>query len=153
PRKAHELKLTNAAFYGAFSPDGKFFACGTLNGPQLWEVGSGKLIERALPGAGITARVSFAPDSKWLAVADSQNAIQIWDIDGRKLKERCRLRGHENRVELMDISPDGTHIASVGFDLTVRLWNLSTKKGIVLQHSWGGACFAPSGRKLFTGGS
>jgi WD40 repeat protein/serine/threonine protein kinase len=152
PRKAHELKLAGAAFYCAISPDGKLFGCGSGNGPKLWEIASGKPVEIALPDAGITARVAFGPNSKWMAVADSQTSIQIWDIDGRKCKERFRLKGHENRVERMDISKDGTHIVTVGFDSTIRLWNVSTKKGALLQYGWGAPCFSSSGKKVYASG-
>lgn len=154
PAKAHEFKLARAIFYATFSPDGKYFAIGGTTGVSLWDLSSGAPVAKMmLRCQGIAAMAVFGPNSKWLAVADDQNGIQIWDLDGPEPKARERLLGHENRIEQLAISPDGACIASLGQDITIRLWNLTTKKATILDRQWGGFCFSDSGKRLFTAAS
>src|SRR5262249_14568096 len=42
------------------------------------------------------------------------------------------LRGHEDTVDAVAFSPDGTHLVSASWDLTVRRWDLATGKAVAL---------------------
>jgi WD40 repeat protein len=66
----------------AFSPDGKWLACGRLDGSlRLWEVATGKLL-RDVPGhETAVSAVAFAPDGLRLATASLDATVLLWDVE------------------------------------------------------------------------
>jgi WD40 repeat protein len=74
----------------AFSADGKAVATGSEDGSvKVWDVGSGKLTTdlgggKKLTGSplrgsgGLTARVAFSPDGKYLAVGTNDGVVRLW---------------------------------------------------------------------------
>jgi len=53
------------------------------------------------------------------------------------VRERDRLQGHNDAVQSVSFSPNGTMLASAGYDNTVKLWNVegNPKKPISLPHN------------------
>ncbi|MET8867388.1 helix-turn-helix domain-containing protein [Nonomuraea sp. NPDC004580] len=70
---------------------------------------------------------------------------------------RGELAGHGDSVVRSSFSSDGRLLATAGFDGTVRLWDVSTRRqtGILTGHDSGvhAADFSPDGRLLVTAGS
>jgi WD40 repeat protein/transcriptional regulator with XRE-family HTH domain len=69
------------------------------------------------------------------------------------------LRGHDigGSVWALDISPDGKHMATIGEDRTVRIWDLTTNKVVStlqVDTDFGpgghGVAFSPDGKQLLT---
>jgi WD40 repeat protein len=83
-----------------------------------------------------------------------ESVLRVWDRqDGKLVRE---MKGHEQGVFYIDVSPDGRLVATGGAEGTLRLWDLSTgeelskigpAKGIV-------SCvrFSPDGKQLIAGG-
>ncbi|EGZ76826.1 WD40 repeat-like protein [Neurospora tetrasperma FGSC 2509] len=55
--------------------------------------------------------------------ASDDFTMYLWDPTNNGTKPVARLLGHQNKVNQVQFSPDGTLIASVGWDNSVKLWN------------------------------
>src|SRR5262249_47963722 len=73
--------------------------------------------------AGVSVKLAFHPDGKMLAVG-GDGTVDLWDLDtGRAAR---RLRGHTGWVRAVEISADGSLLASAASDETVRIWDVKT---------------------------
>ena len=82
-------------------------------------------LRRILTGhGGQVAAVVAAPDGSWLASADYNGTVRIWDAATGEA--RATLTGHHNTVKAVVVAPDGSWLASGGDDGTVRIWDAAT---------------------------
>lgn len=145
----------------AFSPDGRRLITVATDGEaRVWAAQFGDDLAR---GRGLwdgTQDAVLSPDGRTLLAANGgrlfadpadRNSLGVWDLAAGR--ERARLRGLENVVNHMALSPDGTRaLTVVGFSHAVQVWDLATGK---LLHSLDGhsgqvlsARFVPDGRRI-----
>ncbi len=99
----------------------------------------------------VVKSISFSPDGKMLASANSDGTIKLWNLDGDELHELQTFRGHRAEINKVNFSSDGRVLASAGQDGTVRLWSLESRKLPTLRgHSKGISkiSFSPDGKML-----
>ena len=116
----------------AVSPDGRWLAgAGRAEGNlQLWDLHNAQMMPIHLPGAqGTITGLAFSPDGHRLAVATSRdnasimNPVLVWDLQ-QPLAIPQALSGHRGPVYAVAFSPSGQELASVGYDGTLRVWDL-----------------------------
>ncbi|MCX6929436.1 MAG: WD40 repeat domain-containing protein, partial [Verrucomicrobia bacterium] len=119
----------------AVSPDGKRLATGSPDRSiRLRDVASGLLLATCPEKVRFPFCMTFSPDRKLLAFADTFGFLYLWDPSGRRPTRR--LSGHSGAVTALAFSPDGT-LASGGMDHTIRLWHpeLDQETAILTGHS------------------
>lgn len=97
---------------------------------------------------------SIAPGGQAFAVFDANVVRVIETFEGKEIQA---LTGHTGLIHDSGWSRDGRHLATSGYDASVRVWDVSTGKSIhTLYPHAGYACsvaFSGDGQTLATGGS
>ncbi len=105
----------------ALSPDGNLLVT-TCGGPaNLWEVTTGRLVQKLEVYADGAA---FSADGRTLALRAGNGCIRLWDVPGDKLLGE--LTGAYNLLALA-FSVDGRRLAGAGAELgkgAIRLWDV-----------------------------
>ena len=96
--------------------------------------------------------VAFSADSKSLATGSSD--ARLWDVSTGQ--QTAEFKGHSKPLVSVAISADGTKLVTGSFDLSAKLWEISTKKllwtiddpraGIAM----GRLAFSSDGQRLYT---
>ncbi|MDJ0697774.1 WD40 repeat domain-containing protein [Mastigocoleus sp. MO_188.B34] len=107
----------------SLSSDGNILASFGDNTVTLWDVKTGKKIKTLVEYQ--VESISFSPDSKIFAFADSRGVIRLWDNITKEIKI---VTGHTSSIYDISFSPDAKLLASGSRDSTVKLWNTSTGK-------------------------
>jgi WD40 repeat protein len=128
----------------AFTPDGKRVATGGGdNSVRIWDPeNDGKQVRQL---AGFTAPVlaiQYASDGKRLFAVSADRTARVFE-DG---SPKTTLRGHQDWIYALALSPDGATLASGSWDGEVRLWDLAAGKSVVTFRASPG--FATSGNHL-----
>ena len=96
----------------AFSPDGQHFAVGTAIGLWLYEFSTLTPIALWETDRGFIDRVTFSPDSRWLASYTLHEALRVWDIQNESCIAEMEFRDRQDRRDLSKpvFSQDGERL-------------------------------------------
>lgn len=133
----------------AWSLDGRNLACGSMDGTiSVFDVARAKFLHH-LEGHFMPVRsLAYSPIHPRVLYSASDDAhIHMYDAEGKSLVGA--MSGNSSWVLSMDVSPDGTALATGSSDRTVRLWDLSMRAAVQTMSShkdqvWGVA-FRPPG--------
>jgi WD40 repeat protein len=109
----------------AWSPDGKRIAFGNADGTEInvWYPVTKARLKIAAPPAGIHA-LAFTPDGRKVMAAHNDDAIRTYDTQSAELLTTI----HAATGTALLFSPDQTRVASMSYDLAVRISDVATGK-------------------------
>ena len=102
----------------------------------IWDISRRTVLHRLEGHTEAVTTVVITPEGR-LAISaagerdSSDLGLIIWDIASGK--QVGILKGHESPVISMKISPDSRYLASGGWDLTVRVWDLLTGQAVIMK--------------------
>jgi WD40 repeat protein len=126
--KGHEAGI----FALGFSPDDRWLATGSDDETaRLWDLsaqplGSGSTILVGHKGAVRQVAFSPTPPYRLVTVARDRTA-RLWDFDSPQDIKSWELRGHDDEIGAMVLSPDGQRLFTGGRDMTLREWELAER--------------------------
>jgi WD40 repeat protein/serine/threonine protein kinase len=163
PLRVWEGHVIGTVWSLAFSPDGKWLASGSDDGPthsgelKLWDAATGREIwSRKEQGMRVRA-LAFHPDGQHLAYS-IPGVVIVLNVP--TAQERLTLPGAKQGGRGVAFSPDGRLLASTSGDgpgsgeVTVWDWQAGQQRLTLRGHTRELFCvaFSPDGRRLVTGG-
>ena len=136
----------------AFLADEKHVLSGGLEGKiRRWRMEDGKEVGAPMNAGSFVFNVTVSPDEKWI-VSGTRNGFVVWNAENHS--KVTEWKAHNGGVYAVDVSPDGTRIATGSGDRTVCVWSLSTGERLLdpFKHdkSVVAAKFSPNGRLIAT---
>lgn len=108
-----------------FAPNGNTFITQSIwSGVYLWDLDTGKLINRLSERKNYIDYVHISPNGKTIAAGGDDDIILIWDANtGQLLNTITDIKGELYQVHY---STDGSIIVSSSSEMTTQLWNPNT---------------------------
>ncbi len=118
---------------------------------KFWDWKS-SVCHRTLRFRGTVRALATSPDGTRIAVA-GVTLISVYERTRHNVRGKpVVFRGHTKQIECIEFSPDGTRLASVSIDGTLRLWDAATGECLrIFALKLGGlhwVTFAPDGLTL-----
>ncbi|XP_032445523.1 apoptotic protease-activating factor 1 isoform X1 [Xiphophorus hellerii] len=104
-----------------WTADGKRIICAARNAALVFDVQTSDMLLDIKTNRLSTVQYCHAcPASNLLALAFSNYAIELWDLEEKKKRADCS--GHLSWVQQVQFSKDGSQLLSCSDDQTIRLW-------------------------------
>jgi WD40 repeat protein len=149
-----EIVRELSALWGAFSPDGRFYASNDSNagGLVVLEVESGREVYNR-PTRQPSA-VAFSADGQQIAFAEA-NGAPVTIVDIASGQDVIALHGHTGQLAFAQFNAAGTRLATIGRDSSAIIWDTSTgapllRLGLDTSGFLSGATFTADDTRLVT---
>ena len=141
----------------AFSPDGQAFALVDIHNIRLRESGTRKLIATLKSDLSIFDLV-FSPDSRWLAAAQGQGTLAVWELAGKPAPTSNTIRLSAGNPQAyawrVDFSSDSRLLAGGASDGSLLVWDSDSLQPVFsrsLSDAVSGLAFQPGTHLLAVG--
>ncbi|MFQ5732145.1 MAG: WD40 repeat domain-containing protein [Planctomycetaceae bacterium] len=139
-----------------FDPSGKFlFTSAEDRTVQRWEMPSGKKTLFPAMHDSWVRGLAFVDGGKSLVTGGFDGQLMWWPALAEKPQPTRKIQAHNGWVRYLDVSPDGTLLASCGNDNLVKLWNAADGKAVksLAGHKSNvySVLFHPDGKHLLSG--
>jgi len=154
PDIAPQSKRRGPVTAAEFSPDGTRLALADYTTVRIQDAATGKEVSLLTDHPGKVNAVHFSPDGTRLLAASGVTGASgvaiLWDLrSGERLRE---FSGHRDVLYDAEFSPDGSHIATAGYDRKIRIWEAKSGAEIHTIEIHNGAifdlAFSPDGQVL-----
>jgi WD40 repeat protein len=147
-----ELKFPQRTVAALFAPSDQIIVALADGAIEVRAIATGAVVRR-LEGGVRQSVLAVSADGRLLATSHTEQ-IRLWDLSGKLL----RTFGHAfGSMSSLAFSPDGTLLASAGYDANVYFWDVSTGQQKASVRDQLLATFAVSftadGRHLVIGGA
>ena len=113
-----------------FSPDEKLIVVGAPSGAvTLWDLASGRVIQRLQGLRGRVTSLAYASDGKHLLTGDEFGNLLWWDARTYVLLGKL-LEGQLGSLTSLSAGPNPRQMVSAGVDGMLRLWDLEAAAGL-----------------------
>ena len=153
-KEARLIKIDTTQFLYSvvFLADGKHVVSGGEERKiRRWRVENGEEVGTPMNAGGVVYNIAVSRDGKWL-IGGTDSGWVVWHAESHS--KMIGFKGHHTWVYAVDVSPDGTKIATGSDDKTVCVWSLSTGKQLLgpFKHvnTVSAAKFSPDGRLIAT---
>ena len=129
----------------AITPDNLTLVSGSEDqGIKLWDLHSGKLKQIFPDNSVPIGGIAISPDGKTVVTGSETKILRVWNLaTGKQLtifKGHQNLKGYENSVSLIIISPDSQTVVSTAFSVPrvgmsnreIKVWDVNTGR---LKHT------------------
>lgn len=149
PEQERLVEITSVTF----SPDGRFFVDGAIDGTvTLRDATTGQTLRTLRAHSDRVAAIAYSPDGTRIVTASYDGSAIIWD--GNRSRALRRLEGHRDRIVGVAYSPDGRRIVTASVDATARIWDTASGQTLQILQGHGAevvsATFSPDGTRVVT---
>ena len=160
PGAASYLNRDSLTKMAALSSDASKLLTGGDNGPQLWDLQTGKLLRNFSQSEGVVTSVAISPDARWVAAGSMDSTVRIWNLEtGDEVRHFAGLYSGSFKGSAYSevFSPDGQRVLTTTSDGLPRLWDVATGKELHIfegpnEEMMHCAALSPDGREVLTGG-
>jgi hypothetical protein len=130
-KSLHTLEGHTGAVYDvAFSPDSRFLVSASADDTcKIWRVLDGQRMDTLPQPLKAEYTCVFSPDGNTIVAGGADNNIRVWKFVSREKPEINPMViaqfAHEGAIVRLKFSHDGTRLASLAEDRTVKLWRAS----------------------------
>ena len=143
------------------SQDSRLMASSHRDGIRIWDIASST--EMVVISRPFVNTLEFSPDGATLASGsekpwreDKGARIHLWDVESGDLLDS--LSKDDGSIRDLAFSPDGSMLASVGYNAPLRVWDMTELEEVFPSEDWGGVhysgriSFDPTGKILIKQG-
>ena len=139
----------------AFSPNMQYLASGSDDHTvRIWDAATRQSQAFPLRCTGWVFTVAFSPDSRLLAAGDSSGRIYLWHANtGQSVYEP--FQANDGMIRSITFTPSGAHIVAGGDDKTICVWDIKTRRRLLILEGHTGWVYSvsasPSGEFICSG--